>query len=65
LRFPEISKALRVTASLGVTAYRPMESIDALISRADKALYDAKAKGKNRVEYLMCSGPADSGDEEV
>ena len=59
LRFPEISQSLRVTASLGVTAYRPLESIDALISRADKALYDAKAKGKNRVEYLMDSASSD------
>ena len=65
LRFPEISESLRVTASLGVTAYRPMETIDTLISRADKALYDAKAKGKNRVEYLMGSESSDSGDEEL
>lgn len=52
LRFPDISNSLRVTASLGVTAYRPLESIDTLISRADKAMYDAKAKGKNRAEFL-------------
>jgi len=41
-----------VTISGGVTAYRPTESVDELVNRADEALYCAKNKGRNRIEYL-------------
>ncbi|MFP4445421.1 MAG: GGDEF domain-containing protein [Desulfosudaceae bacterium] len=51
LRFPEISESLRLTASFGVAGYLPGESTDSLVDRADQALYHAKAKGKNRIEY--------------
>lgn len=40
------------TASIGVTQYQYSESIDNFISRADKALYEAKTTGKNKVEIL-------------
>ncbi|MDP1526217.1 MAG: diguanylate cyclase [Rhodocyclaceae bacterium] len=46
----EFSVVGHVTASLGLSIYRPDEDIDALLSRADKALYAAKANGRNRVE---------------
>ncbi|MFP3981831.1 MAG: GGDEF domain-containing protein [Desulfobacterales bacterium] len=49
LRFPDISNTLRITASIGVAAYRPEESIDSLLARADQALYEAKLAGKNRI----------------
>ena len=32
-----------------MTQYRPREEISATLNRADKALYDAKAQGRNRV----------------
>jgi|GEM_PF-1296123 len=52
LSFPEIDKELRITVSIGVTAYvQTGVSIDTLISMVDEALYRAKAAGKNRVEY--------------
>lgn len=60
LSFPEIDKGLRITVSIGVTAYvQAGVSIDALISMVDKALYRAKELGRNRVEYskpLTCPG---------
>jgi diguanylate cyclase len=39
-----------ITASLGVALYRPAESAEQFIERADQALYRAKAGGRNRVE---------------
>jgi diguanylate cyclase len=39
----------RITVSAGVTQYAPGEATDAAVSRADDALYEAKAAGRNRV----------------
>ncbi|HEX9102155.1 MAG TPA: sensor domain-containing diguanylate cyclase [Polyangia bacterium] len=41
---------LRITISVGVAERHPGEPRDALIARADEALYTAKASGRNRVE---------------
>jgi len=52
---------LRVTASFGVTCTRPGErwTEEALIRKADEALYLAKKAGRNRVEILAYdSGPS-------
>ena len=38
-----------VTVSIGATTRLPEDNIDRLLQRADIALYDAKAKGRNRV----------------
>lgn len=43
------AEAIRATTSIGVTLARPGEGIDALLARADDAMYRAKAGGKNRV----------------
>jgi diguanylate cyclase len=37
-----------VTFSAGVTAFRPGETLEAALERADEALYEAKRTGKNR-----------------
>ena len=42
-------KADRQTVSIGVAQARPGETCDELCNRVDKALYMAKAKGKNQV----------------
>jgi diguanylate cyclase len=46
--FMHEQKQVFVTFSAGVTAYRPGESIEAALERADQALYEAKRTGKNR-----------------
>jgi len=51
----------QITASFGVAQYAPGEAMTDLISRADRALYQAKASGRNRVEVapmrLDLAGP--------
>src|SRR5205085_1123632 len=39
---------LRVTASFGVAQAEPGDSVDTLLRRADKALYQAKEQGRDR-----------------
>lgn len=43
------TQGLRQTASFGVATYKQGESPEAFIDRADKALYEAKQKGRNCV----------------
>lgn len=50
---------LRYTISCGLAAYRPGESLDSLLARADAALYRAKNAGRNRVEM---DDPPEPGD---
>ena len=42
----------KVTASLGVTEVQDNDDIDAIFKRVDRALYKAKAAGKN--QYIVC-----------
>jgi len=48
------AKSLSVTVSIGPTIFSSGDTPDTLIARADKALYQAKADGKNRIcsEFL-------------
>ena len=39
----------RLSCSIGVSDYRPQEPLNSSLARADKALYQAKAAGRNRV----------------
>lgn len=51
LRFDEIDPALRVSVSIGAAQARKAgDSCDALLDRADTALYRAKQQGRDRVE---------------
>jgi len=45
-------KIVPVTASFGVTEYKRCEDKESFFTRADKALYAAKADGRNRVVVL-------------
>jgi diguanylate cyclase (GGDEF)-like protein len=40
-----------VTVSIGIASSAPTVALNALIARADEALYRAKANGRNRVEF--------------
>ncbi len=47
------AEAGTVTASFGVALLTPQDDRDSLLKKADQALYQAKARGRNRVE-IMC-----------
>lgn len=48
-QFP-LFKRYKITISGGVSQYKKNDSLSKLSNRADKALYKAKHKGKNRIE---------------
>ena len=43
---------LVATLSIGVTLALPDEGVDAILARADDAMYQAKEQGRNRVVVL-------------
>lgn len=52
----EIKGVGKKTASFGITVFEKKDTIKTMISRVDRALYMAKAAGRNRVECLMPGG---------
>ena len=46
-------KSISVTASIGLAELRPEESMADVLARCDSLLYQAKQKGKNRVESRL------------
>lgn len=58
LRVAAGDASIRLTISLGVVALSTQDSTDSAMERADKALYRAKARGRNRV----CGESESAGD---
>lgn len=57
---PGAETPLRITISIGVTIFQhvpglPVPAVDALIAEADRALYLAKAQGRNRASFCARS----------
>jgi two-component system cell cycle response regulator len=50
-------KRIPVTASIGVAEFKADDSVEALIDRADNAMYRAKTAGRNRVEKSQNAAP--------
>jgi diguanylate cyclase (GGDEF)-like protein len=46
--FDRLAAGLRVTVSIGCTQICSSEGLDELVARADRALYEAKQRGRNR-----------------
>ena len=55
--FEETGKPILVTASAGLAVCRAGETPEAILGRADVALYEAKAAGRNRVVGSLPAGP--------
>ncbi|MCV6587734.1 MAG: diguanylate cyclase [Marinobacterium sp.] len=48
----DVEPVEQVTSSFGVTGFCEGDTIERMMTRADKALYEAKAEGRNRVEVM-------------
>jgi len=59
ISYGEGGEVINFTASLGAATYRGIGQMDgdSMLEFADKALYRAKEKGKNRVEISVVTGP--------
>jgi len=45
------NKPIKITTSIGITSSSLQDDVDTILMRADEALYEAKRKGRNRIEY--------------
>jgi diguanylate cyclase (GGDEF)-like protein/PAS domain S-box-containing protein len=49
----DFDKIDKITISFGVTQFKEDDTLDTFVKRADDALYQAKEKGRNRVEGIV------------
>jgi diguanylate cyclase (GGDEF)-like protein len=65
VRLPLADKIVVFTSSFGVSEWKPGESVDDMLRRADMALYSAKAQGRNRVIAAGDEAPAPDDYEDA
>ena len=56
---PDGGGEISITISIGVTQYAPEEELSSFIQRADRAMYQSKQNGRNRVTAVEAEKPAD------
>jgi diguanylate cyclase (GGDEF)-like protein len=52
IRFNKRGLKFKITVSIGLSIYEPQEDLLTAVDKADKAMYKAKQKGKNRIEVF-------------
>ena len=57
--FLEPDKISTITISIGLTEYFKKEQLSTFIKRADQAMYNSKAKGRNRISSLFVEPASD------
>ena len=60
VQVPYASKEVKVSCSAGYTEIHEKDTVESLIQRADKALYQAKSEGRNKACYVAPSPESDS-----
>jgi two-component system cell cycle response regulator len=62
--FPEPDKVVTITISIGLTEYFKNEQLSKVIKRADQAMYNSKAQGRNRISSLFVEPPSNQNNPE-
>jgi diguanylate cyclase (GGDEF)-like protein len=60
---PAPGKSISLTVSIGVTQYCQNEDLRVFVQRADKAMYQSKQKGRNRVTSIFIKEPEKAKDK--
>jgi two-component system, cell cycle response regulator len=61
----DVTKTITMSMGVAVSACVGVKEVEVLLSRADKALYSAKANGRDRVEHLVVSAKKPRSKEVV
>jgi len=59
---PEPDKVVTITISIGLTEYFMNEQLSTVIKRADQAMYNSKAQGRNRISSLFVEPPSNKNN---